>query len=46
MRHQRGYIDFSALLWAGLLFGLILGGCGFCAGSYVVRHLDVSVEWK
>lgn len=40
----RGYVDFSALLWAGIMIGLLLGGCGYCAGGYALRHLRV--EWS
>lgn len=40
----RGYVDFSALLWLGLVLGLVLGACGYCGGSYVLRH--VRVEWN
>ena len=42
--NARGYVDFSALLWVGLVIGLLLGGCGYCAGSYVVRQLHI--EWS
>lgn len=39
----RGYADFSALLWAGILIGLVLGGCIYCAASYVSPRMHV--EW-
>lgn len=42
--NARGYADFSALLWVGLVIGVLLGGCGFYAGGYVIRHLHV--EWS
>lgn len=40
----RGYVDFSALLWVGLVIGLLLGGCGYFASSSVFRRLHV--EWR
>lgn len=42
--NARGYANFSALLWVGLAIGVLLGGCGYCGGSYVLRHLRV--EWR
>jgi hypothetical protein len=42
----RGYVDFSALFWAGLVCGLLLGACGYCVASYASRHVDVEVEVK
>lgn len=42
----RGYIDFSALFWAGIVCGLLLGACGYCVVSYASRHVDVQIEAK
>lgn len=41
---ERGFVDFSALFWAGLLLGVLLGACGSCAGRYLVQHVEVSFE--
>ena len=40
----RGYADFSALLWVGLVIGVLLGACGTWAGGYMLERLRV--EWS
>lgn len=42
--NARGFVDFSALFWLGLVLGVLLGGFGSCAGGYVLRR--VQVEWS
>jgi hypothetical protein len=40
----RGYVDFSALFWLGLVAGLLLGACGYCLASQASRHVEVEIK--
>lgn len=42
----RGYVNFAALFWVGIVAGVLLGACGYCVASYAARHVDVKVETK